>query len=663
MMNNTRFYLSFILFLSLSANSFCQKEGYLKHETFNWSNDVSDVTLDSTYSTFPFVVLKNEIIYDYQYNENGILSAYTTFYKKIKINDDLGIEYNNKVYIPLAADEKLLTLKARSVQNGRVNLLGKDDLKDVEELAQYGNFKIFAFKGLEKGSIVEYYYTTYSSSPNLYGSIYFQKEVPVLKTRFVLASPVDTQFDIKGTNDVSIELDSLSEEYNLSIVEIDTLEEQREETYAATMANKTRIDFNYAGNLFLPGHIKNQWKYLGELFYRTYSVSTKRGEKLVKKLLKKEIDIKGLSTKEKVLKIENYIKNPENFSFDPTYEGVFDLEKIIKNRKFHFTGMSVLFAQLLDKADVNYELVLTTDRFQKKFDPDFKSMAQLNEMAFYIPEIDQYVSASDYNYRLGIINPKMTNQEGLFISSIESSKGEKKSMSKTRFIDPLPHQKNYSNMVANIKFNPISNPKIDVKHTFGGIEATMFKTDYAKLTDDQKKQYESFFKQLVSADAEMDQISFDGNDMNLSPYDHDLIVNMTLQIPSLTEKAGKNYLFNVGQIIGEQVQMYQEKERQNDAELEFAHEYSRTIHFKIPEGYTLKGLDDLDIEIEHTDKQSGEKTMGFVSSYDISEQNEVTIRVYEYYANTLYEKELFENFRKVINAAADFNKIVLVFEK
>jgi hypothetical protein len=61
-------------------------------------------------------------------------------------------------------------------------------------------------------------------------------------------------------------------------------------------------------------------------------------------------------------------------------------------------------------------------------------------------------------------------------------------------------------------------------------------------------------------------------------------------------------------------------------------------------------------------EEAGKRTMAFTSSYKL-EGNVVKISVSEYYTNIVYPLSIFEDFRKVINAAADFNKIALVFEK
>ena len=55
-------------------------------------------------------------------------------------------------------------------------------------------------------------------------------------------------------------------------------------------------------------------------------------------------------------------------------------------------------------------------------------------------------------------------------------------------------------------------------------------------------------------------------------------------------------------------------------------------------------------------------THGFVSSYKVV-NNVLEVYVLEVYRELKYPLNEFETFKKVINASADFNKIVLVLEK
>jgi hypothetical protein len=95
-------------------------------------------------------------------------------------------------------------------------------------------------------------------------------------------------------------------------------------------------------------------------------------------------------------------------------------------------------------------------------------------------------------------------------------------------------------------------------------------------------------------------------------------------------------------------------------EIQYPHILERNIQFTIPEGYYIKNADELNIQHVYPDEAS--RTMGFVSDYKL-EGGVLKIHIMEDYRLTSYPVSLYEPFRKIINAAADFNKIVLVLEK
>ena len=86
----------------------------------------------------------------------------------------------------------------------------------------------------------------------------------------------------------------------------------------------------------------------------------------------------------------------------------------------------------------------------------------------------------------------------------------------------------------------------------------------------------------------------------------------------------------------------------------------RIIEFTIPDGYTAKNLDDLTINEVYKDGES--ETMGFVSTYAI-EGNKLKVTIKESYNRVFYPRQQYDHFKKVINAAADFNKVVLILSR
>jgi hypothetical protein len=127
------------------------------------------------------------------------------------------------------------------------------------------------------------------------------------------------------------------------------------------------------------------------------------------------------------------------------------------------------------------------------------------------------------------------------------------------------------------------------------------------------------------------------------------------------EKAGPKYLFKLGDVIGRQVEMYQEKERKLPIDIAYPHTLYRTITLNIPDGYKVSNPESIKMMVEHK-SPSGEQTMAFISDYKM-DGKKMLITVKEFYNQVHYPASDIEIFKKVINAAADFNKVVLVLEK
>ncbi len=122
----------------------------------------------------------------------------------------------------------------------------------------------------------------------------------------------------------------------------------------------------------------------------------------------------------------------------------------------------------------------------------------------------------------------------------------------------------------------------------------------------------------------------------------------------------KKTLIKIGEIIGDQTEIYEEKPRQFPIHLNYPHVMNRHIVVEIPDGYSITNLKDLNIQ--SICKDNDQRTMGFESTYRL-EKNTLIIDVVEDYRLISYPVTQYPAFQKVINSAADFNKVILVLEK
>jgi hypothetical protein len=207
--------------------------------------------------------------------------------------------------------------------------------------------------------------------------------------------------------------------------------------------------------------------------------------------------------------------------------------------------------------------------------------------------------------------------------------------------------------------NDIENPLITSNLTFGGYSGLNFQPikDFASAD-----QYKAFLKNIAenyTVDTEYKSLTTenDGTEfIGKKPF----VLNVSYDGKDLTKKAGENYLFSVGETIGKQMEFYQENKRTLPVEIDYPHYYTRKIKILLPKGATVKNLDkfimDFKTEID------GKTQAQFVSKYT-QKGDEITVENTEFYKIINYPLAKFEEYKAVINAAADFNKIVIIVTK
>ena len=215
-------------------------------------------------------------------------------------------------------------------------------------------------------------------------------------------------------------------------------------------------------------------------------------------------------------------------------------------------------------------------------------------------------------------------------------------------------------MILDIDFEEdnLSNCKIKLDRSMSGYYAMYFQPFIHLVKDEAKTELIEGFAKNINDDVEITEkelVNGDPELFGIKPIQFLLSFNSEAFI----EKAGKKYLFKVGDLIGKQMQMYQEKERILPVENEFTRSYYRTINIKIPEGYKVANLND--INIKNTFNKEGNELLIFHSHYKLN-GNLLVITADEHYRKNIIETSNYEDYRTVINSAADFNKLTLVFE-
>lgn len=128
-------------------------------------------------------------------------------------------------------------------------------------------------------------------------------------------------------------------------------------------------------------------------------------------------------------------------------------------------------------------------------------------------------------------------------------------------------------------------------------------------------------------------------------------------LKKLLSKAGKNYLFEAGKLIGGQIKLEPTEltERKSDIWLPYARTIQNNISIDLPAGYTADGLQDLNINV---DNESG----SFVSTAKL-EGDKLLISTTKLYKKNFDKKEAWPNYVAFLEAGYKFSQAKIVLKK
>lgn len=607
-----------------------------------------------------YATLLRDFSVEYAVEDDGLVQ-YTMTYAAEWINSDKAIEQNNKIYLSSNENTEYIYQKARVIKpSGETVILKESDIKEGVYGEQQQKYYYFALEGLEKGSIIETM-TYKKSNPSYYGNlIYYQGEEKRYKQTFELICPNYLLFAFKSINGApEAEYDTTVEEVNRWSFSIDTTEAILDQPNVFVDVVKSgilyKLDRNSGKNI---SDITSYGTASQSIYNNLHPELSKKDEKSLAKIYK-SLKISSLKDEqEKVKAIENYIKSTFQV-IDASYPNLQQLEFILENKTGNTTGLTILHIALLELAEIEFEVVLTTDRSSMRFDPEFEAYLFLDHYLLYFPKSKSYLAPTEKFLRTPYVPSLWTHNYGLFIKEVTVG-SMKTAIGKVKFIEALPYTATADNMMIDVSFEANKkNPEVSIRRENLGYSAEYFQPYYHLLDEEEQEDLEKTLVEMISEELKAEEVKVENvgeNDFGSRPF----VYEFTTTDHSFIEKAGEDILFKLGELIGPQVEMYQENERQYDVESVNNRYYKRTITFDVPEGYQVKNLEELNFDYKFGEE--GNENLWFESSYT-KKGDSYVVECVEYYTDIVYPISYFNKYKQVINAAADFNKIVLVFEK
>lgn len=636
------------IFLYFLVTSSVLGQLYKHHD---WAETPTYTELSVEDTKLHSVAIKEKYLIQYHAGILGnTIRLFETKHSIIRINTDKGIEKHNKVYIPTTNVKKVIDIKARVLQkDGTIKNLDKKNIKELKNVKNYGNFKIFAIEGVTVNSQLEFIYTL-ERYPSRLGYLVVQKNYKVQKAEIIIRKPSSYEYRLKALNGFpDMQLKKVEGNKQALTATIKNIEAMTDEGASSAEANRMKVSYqvNHSFSYNTP-----MWTSLATNIRNSYLLIKPKRQKALIKHYTKFIEGKPRETNTNIINnICEYVYGNYNVKRRGDYN-LSDLKYIFAKKQANEQGMIKLFSCLFNHENIDYELVLTSNRYYHKFDEDFYSTSNLQIALFYFDKEQKYLRPNYFNDRLHFAPTNTITNKGIFIDKNGSAFKKIKTPKSTENVV----KRNFS---ISINTDDVL-PTVTCNHILTGYRAKGSRGAYKYYKKNDLNKYKGFTAASGIEDVEFSSFDVKNEDISLSSNNTPFKLNYTYTSESLIEDLGDDFLLNFGKVIGTQSEFYQEAKRVNPVELGSLITYSYEIKIKIPDGYEAKNIDDAAINkvINIDDKLA----CSFVSSAKIS-AGFIIINATEIYDKIHMKLEHYNGYRDVVNSAFDFSKKSILFKK
>lgn len=625
---------------------------------YSWNTFPPKHQTDTIKSQDGTVILLERRITEIYLNSENFFEELFVLHKKVKVETNQAVDEQNKIYIPVQDVIDIVNIQARFISaTGKITNLPKESIKEVENLENQGNYKTFAVEGVETGGQIEYFYTL-KRKFSAYKSVFVQEEVPKGDVFVLLAFPSKLSYLIKSYNGFpDFVLNTENDEKSYLKAEAGYVPGLRKELYAYYQANKMRYEYTLAFNFFNASRRIYSWAKLSNNIYSNIIPLEKKEAKAIESFVKK-LNIPAGDLTSKIRYIENRLKS--EISVSEEIQQTMSLDDIIKYEQADKNGMLKLFLAVFNAAGIQSEVVGTSDMESKPFDPDFNGYNFVDDFLLYLPQIDNYVVPYDGTFRMGILPSIYQGGYGLFMSEVANTDDLKTFGYEIRQLPMANHVENTDTMVQQISLN-LDEAQLKVKsyRAMYGDAGRIFQSFWVLNDKERKDELVKLVFNMGSENTVIDAYTVKNElpeDIGVKP----ITWNLDITVNALVENAGDDIIVKLGETIGTQSELYQATTRKMPVNIDVLHNYYRKLVFTIPDGYTVSNPENMNLNVEMLN--NGKISCKFNSVATLT-GNKLVIISTEYYSESSYPVSRYEEFRKVINAAADFNKKTILLKK
>lgn len=576
-----------------------------------------------------------------------------------KVIDEKGIELVNKFHLPVGQDMQYTGVMAQCINSkGERKIIPGSGI--ITQKDEKGNEEIFiAMEGVDVGSEVELIYTISNYVNQTEGRFDFSSSIPTMDAAFQLEVPATLVFELKGYHGFeTLYNENISYASGAKGILYTAVEKNipglKEEDYSNPLLIQPAVAhrLSYTSKDASAKRI-NTWNSLASNLHAIYYQFDKKKEaKAIEKFLDENKISKSLSVRDRIIKIEQAIKS--KIVLNDELETEENLSTILKNKTANSRNITRLYCSAFQLMEIPFELGLSSSRYEYQLDEKFELWGQMDYFLFRFPGIDGFLTPEDVTTRFPLVAMAVYGNKALFCKI--DKLGSLEDVSADFFEIPTRSSTdNRYEMNIQVEFDKDFIPIVETQTDYYGLSAGIYRPIFVYNQEDKYKEIIKEIAQIKQEEKDFTSFKILNKELNNISTNTPFGIATTINSPNLLSKAGNTYIFKLGDIIGPQAEMYKAETRIAPLDIQYTHRLVRHIKVQIPDGYEIKNPESIVINKKYKD-------YGFISSYKI-ENNILLVEIDEYYDALSMPKNQIDDFRAVINAAADFNKVALVLVK
>ena len=599
---------------------------------------------------------------EYFYDDKGDFKVWELTHHIIKINSENSLKQYNKVFVPLQSGEKLVSLKARSIQaDGKTTEIDLSQIRKIEENGLFASSTRFPIEGSQVGNDIEYFYII-ERSASLSGHYMYPANVTLKNVSFELITPANILFTSKSYNGLpQAKQQSDAMGRNLLSVSVEKIHAYSSKSSLGE-GNLMRLHYRFSHVLADEKYIDNSWETIAnQLASVVYPLSLKEENRRINSILQ-ELGAEKTSLlpqEQKIKVIEDYLKNHIRIDENSSHDS-YSLLASLDNGMSDSYGVLRLFGAFFQNAEIDHRLVGTSNKKYFAFDENFPSWDFIHAYLFYFPSLKSYLMPTEISYRYGYIPYSLINNKGIFVKPPVILGDDIVAYSDIRTINFVPAQ-SHTNTSYKVSFEDgLSTTKINLKRELTGYAAIDYHA-YYYLSDEPEKAVAGRFD--IRAEEKAIPEHVDITTIENHYYDAETIrmdlfkVEGKISSNTLVEQANETYLFKLGSLLDAHPKSYSQK---GNIEKGYPEDFKTIIEIEIPEGYYIRNFESLKKQIWNV--EMGQMLMHFKTEA-IIKNGFLVVEVTEFYRDAIQTKEQLAAFERINSASISYSNAVVMFQK